>query len=102
MRTKSLEDLTEALEMAMNTTLSEWIEQDEDRRILAHRTAAELCRIVGGSMLYVPIRQGIDREERDQSIRALYKLRPTPIMRHRLAKVYRVTPITIRRIVAGA
>lgn len=102
MRTKSLEDLTEALEMAMDTPLSEWIEQDEDRRILAHRTAEELCRIVGGSMLYIPIRQGIDREERDQSIRALYKLRPTPVMRHRLATAYKVAPVTIRRIVAGS
>ena len=99
MRTKSLEDLTEALEMAMDTTLAEHIEQREDRLILARRTAEELCRIADGAMFYVPSRHGIDLEERNRSIRALYRLRPAPITLHRLARAYGLAPTSIRRIV---
>ncbi|MCK7581712.1 MAG: hypothetical protein MZV65_42910 [Chromatiales bacterium] len=76
----------------MDATLAEWVERDEDRRILAHRTAEELCRVIGGAMLYVPQRQGVERDERDRSIRALFKLRSSPMMYHRLANAYRVTP----------
>lgn len=99
MRTKSLEDLTEALELAMDTTLAEHVELREDRLILARRTAEELCRVANGTMFYVPSKQGRDLEERNRSIRALYRLRPVPMTTYRLARAYGLTPNTIRRIV---
>jgi Mor family transcriptional regulator len=99
MRTKSLEDLTEALEMALDTTLAEHVEHREDRLILARRTAEELCRIADGAMFYIPGRHGVEREERNRSIRALYRLRPAPVTLYRLARAYDLSPSAIRRII---